>query len=189
MREIGRDEYQALRATIRERGTARMWVVLAGLLAWGALAIGLWATEGQGSLTLVPFLAIAATFEISFFIHTGVERIGRYLQVYNEDSGQGWEHTVMAYGKSFPGSADPLFITLFSLVATVNFLSSLASATRRPGWIVLSLLAHLALGWRFVTARRLAASQRGLDLDRFRTLKKVALSDPIQPIGSAPQKN
>ena len=38
----------------------------------------------RGALTLVPFLAIAATFEISFFIHMGVERVGRYLQVLYE---------------------------------------------------------------------------------------------------------
>ena len=51
---------------------------------------------GRGALILVPFLAIAATFEISFFIHTGVERVGRYLQVLYEPEGQGWENTVIA---------------------------------------------------------------------------------------------
>jgi hypothetical protein len=110
-----------------------LWLILAGLLAWGALALGLWATDGQGALTLVPFLSIAATFEISVFIYTGVERIGRYLQVYHEEDGQGWEHTVMAYGKNFPGGGDPLFIPLFSAVAAVNFLSTLAAESRRPG--------------------------------------------------------
>jgi hypothetical protein len=153
-----------------------MWVILVGLFAWGALAIGLWAANAQGALVLVPFLAVAATFEISFFIYTGVERIGRYLQVYHEEDGQGWEHTVMAYGKNFPGGADPLFIPLFSAAAVVNFLSALAAATRRPGWIVLSLVAHLILGWRFLTARRLAATERALDLERFMSLKKAAPS-------------
>ena len=178
MREIGRSEYEALRATIRQRGTARMWVILCGLWAWGALVIALWAADAQGALTLVPFLALAATFEISFFIHTGVERVGRYLQVYYEEDGQGWEHTVMAYGKSFPGGADPLFVALFSVTAAVNFLSSLASATRRPGWIAIALVAHLMLGWRFLAARRLAAGQRGLDLARFAAMKQGAASAP-----------
>lgn len=171
-------EYEALRATIRERGSVRLWLILVGLLAWGALALWLWAADGQGALTLVPFLAVAATFEISFFIHTGVERIGRYLQVYHEEDGQGWEHTVMAYGKNFPGGGDPLFIRLFSAAAVVNFLSSLAAATRRPGWIVLSLAAHLVLGWRFFSARQLAATQRTLDLERFTSLKKDGASSP-----------
>ena len=179
MSDLRGAEYEALRATIRERGTVRMWVILVGLLSWGALAIGLSAVDAQGALTLVPLLALATTFEISFFIHTGVERVGRYLQVYYEEAGQGWEHTVMVYGKTFPGGADPMFIALFSITATVNFLGSLPVDTRRPGWIVLSLVAHLILGWRFLTARRLAATQRGLDLERFNALKKTAPTAPI----------
>ena len=43
----------------------------------------------RGELTLVPFLAIAATFEISFFIHMGIERVGRYLQVLYEPGRRG----------------------------------------------------------------------------------------------------
>src|SRR5438045_4892008 len=82
--ETGKAEYEALRATIRERGTVRFCLIWAGFVAWGALAIGVWAAQAEGALTMVPFLALAATFEISFFIHTGVERIGRYLQVYYE---------------------------------------------------------------------------------------------------------
>lgn len=179
MSDRGLTEYKALRETIRERGSVRMWLILVGLVSWGALAIGLSAVDAQGALTLVPFLALAATFEISFFVHTGVERVGRYLQVYHEEDGQGWEHAVMAYGKNFPGGADPLFILLFSTVAAVDFLSSLVAATRRPGWIVLSLIAHLILVWRFLTARRLAATQRALDLDRFTSLKKAGASGSI----------
>jgi hypothetical protein len=153
-----------------------LWVTLVGILAWGALAIGLLAAGAQGALTLVPFLAIAATFEIGFFIHTGVERIGRYLQVFYED---GWEHAAMAYGKNFPGGADPLFVPLFSAAAVVNFLITLATDAGRPGWIALSFFAHLALGWRFRIARQLAAGQRSLDLDRFGALRKGAPSAPI----------
>ena len=41
----------------------------------------------RGALTLVPFLAVAATFEISFFIDIGIERVGRYLQVLYEPDG------------------------------------------------------------------------------------------------------
>jgi hypothetical protein len=33
------EEYRALRATIRERGTARVWVVVAGIAAWGGIAV------------------------------------------------------------------------------------------------------------------------------------------------------
>jgi hypothetical protein len=44
---------------------------------------------------------------------------------------------------------------------------------------VLSFIAHLILVWRFLTARRLAATQRALDLDRFTSLKKAGASGSI----------
>ena len=31
------EEYRALRATIRERGTARVWILIVGLLGWAGL--------------------------------------------------------------------------------------------------------------------------------------------------------
>ena len=59
--------------------------------------------ELQGAVTLVPFLILAATFELNFFVHTGVERIGRYIQVFFEEAGdsRGWETTAMNYGTRF----------------------------------------------------------------------------------------
>ena len=166
-------EYQALRDTIRERGTVRLCAVLMGLAAWGALAIALLITELQGAITLVPFVVLIATFEINFFIHTGVERIGRYLQVFHEerDATTGWETIAMNYGAKFPGGLDPLFSMIFALAAALNFLSSLAVAERRPGWIALSLIGHIAFAYRIVRARKLSAAQRALDLERFRSLQ------------------
>jgi hypothetical protein len=168
----GQTEYQALRDTIRERGTARLCAVLVGLAAWGALAIGLLITELEGAITLVPFVVLVATFELNFFIHTGVERIGRYLQVFFEErtGAIGWETTAMNYGAKFPSGLDPLFAIVFGSAAILNFLSALPVAERRPGWMVLSFLAHLAFGYRIVAARKLARAQRALDLDRFRSL-------------------
>lgn len=173
MNDQTQTEYQALRDTIRERGTARLCAVLVGLIAWGALAIALLLAEFQGGVTLVPFLVLAATFEINFFIHTGVERIGRYLQVFFEEraGAAGWETTAMSYGAKFPSGPDPLFSILFATAAALNFFSALAVAERRPGWIVLSFIAHLVFAYRIVSARKLAASQRALDLDRFRSLR------------------
>lgn len=165
-------EYQALRDTIRERGTARLCAVLGGLVAWGALAVALLIAELEGGVTLIPFLVLVATFEINFFIHTGVERIGRYLQVFYEEraGAAGWETTAMSYGATFPSGLDPLFSIVFATATTLNFFSALAAAERRPGWVVLSLVAHLVFGYRIVAAKKLAASQRALDLDRFRNL-------------------
>jgi hypothetical protein len=163
-------EYEALRATIRERGTARMCLILAGVIAWSVLTLALNASEFERAATLVPLMVLAATFEISFFLHTGVERVGRYLQVFHEDE-PGWEHIAMAYGQRNPGGADPLFTTLFAVVALVNFAASLPAATRHPGWVGISLVAHVVFCWRLFSTRGKSARQRALDLDRFRALK------------------
>jgi hypothetical protein len=172
MTEPSQAEYAALRDTIRERGTARLCAVLIGVVAWGALAIALLFAPLEGAVTLVPFVVLIVTFEVNFFIHTGVERIGRYLQVfYEERAGAiGWETTAMNYGAKFPSSLDPLFSIVFATATALNFFSPLVTDQRRPGWIALSLVAHLAFAYRIVAAKRLAGAQRALDLERFRSL-------------------
>jgi hypothetical protein len=166
-------EYQALRDTIRERGTARLSAVLGGLVAWGALVIAMLIAELEAITTLVPLLVLAATFEINFFMHTGVERIGRYIQVFYEERADaaGWETTAMNYGAKFPPGLDPLFSMLFAGATSLNVLASLLSE-KQPGTIAVSLGAHIAFGYRIVSARKRAASQRALDLERFRNLAK-----------------
>jgi hypothetical protein len=164
-------EYQGLRATIRERGTLRICIVIVGLIAMSALIVALRATQLSGVIAVVPLLVLAATFEINFFVHTGVERIGRYLQVFYEERAgtPGWETTAMSYGAKYPSGLDPLFSTVFASAATLNFLTTLAVA-HEPGWIALSLAGHLGFAYRIVSAKALASSQRALDLDRFRSL-------------------
>ena len=167
-------EYESLRSTIRERGTLRIWAVLAGIGAWGALTLGLVAaSDVSGGPSLVPFLVLATTFEISFFVHTGIERIGRYLEVFYEEATEsvGWETIVRLYGSRFPGGLDPLFITMFGGAALVNFFSASVVTAGRPGWIAMSFVLHVIFGWRIATAQKLAANQRALDLDRFRKLR------------------
>jgi hypothetical protein len=78
------EEYRALRATIRERGTTRIWVFLIGILAWAALTVATAALAGVPVAALVPLAVLVATFEAIFALHTGVERIGRYIQVFFE---------------------------------------------------------------------------------------------------------
>ena len=169
-------EYTALRDTIRERGSLRMCAILIALAAWGALALGLLAAQLAGVATMVPVVVLASGFEISFFIHTGVERVGRYIQVFYEEERNttAWETSAMNYGNSFPGGLDPLFITLFASAAVVNFVSTLGLSTRRPGWILISFLVHLAFGWRLVNARHLSSSQRATDLERFRSQRAAS---------------
>jgi hypothetical protein len=187
LKPFAESEYETLRATIGQRGANRISVVLMGLVAWGALAMASSLTHRPGAGLLVPLVILAATFELNFFVHTGIERIGRYVQVfYEEASGsQGWETTVMRYGAKFPaspsrleawrtlssgGRLDPLFIVVFSTAAAVNFFSAFAAPQPQLGWIALSLILHSLFAYRIVEAQRAAASQRTLDLDRFRSL-------------------
>jgi hypothetical protein len=93
-----------------------------------------------------------------------------------EQNTTAWETTAMNYGRSFPGGLDPLFITLFASAATINFVSTFGLLTHRPGWMLLSFVAHLAFGWRLVNARHLSGSQRATDLERFRSLRAAASS-------------
>jgi hypothetical protein len=165
---LGEIEYAALRATIRERGTARL--VLAGVIfiAWAGTVVATAAVITVALSTLVPLLILAAGFEAIFALHTNVERIGRYLQVFHERE-SGWEHVSMEYGRRFPGGGpDPLFGRLFALAVSVNFLPAALGGTP----IELGLLAglHLAALLRMRIARGKAAKQREVDLERFQTL-------------------
>ena len=171
MKDDSAAEYHGLRATIRERGTLRIWAVTVGLIAMSALVVALRAAQLSGAIALLPLLVLAATFEINFFVHTGVERIGRYIQVFYEERAgtTGWETTAMNYGAKYPSGLDPLFSAVFAGAAMLNFLTTLAVADE-PGWMALSITGHLTFAYRIVTARALASSQRALDLDRFRGL-------------------
>lgn len=176
MDDLARVEYEALRTTIRERGTLRIWLFLAGTSVWGALALGLYAAEQiEGAVTLVPLMALAATFEAVYAVHVGVERIGRFVEVHYESGVRppSWEATSMMYAKRFPGTGPhALFVTWFWLAALLNFsLVPPGTFSARPGWLLIRVVAHLVFGWRLWTARRAAAGQRTADLERFSVLK------------------
>ena len=100
------EEYRALRATIRDRGTMRVWLFLAAIAAWAAATIATAALAALPVATLLPLLVLASGFETVFNVHTGVERIGRYLQVFYApgEAERDWERTVMAYGLAYPGA-------------------------------------------------------------------------------------
>jgi hypothetical protein len=182
MSDMSQAEYVALRDTIRERGSVRLCAVLSGFIAWAAFAIAVLIAELDGGATLLPFLVLAGTFEINFFIHTGVERIGRYIQVFYEEraGAVGWETTAMHYGATFRSGLDPLFSILFAVAATLNFFTA-PFVGGRSGWIAFSLVSHLAFGYRIVAAKKRAASQRALDLERFRNIAKERMVIELSP--------
>lgn len=164
------EEYRALRDTIRARGTARVWLFLTGLVAWGGFTIATAALATLPVATLLPLLILAATFECVFSLHIGVERIGRYVQVFLED-GAGWEHTAMAFGRPFRGSrTDPLFTAYFLAAVVLNFVPVLL-AEPAPVEIAVVGLVHILAVVRILVGRHAAGRQRAMDLHRFGELK------------------
>src|SRR3954469_15811088 len=122
MTEREQVEYSALRATIRERGTARVYIFAGGVAAWGGLVVATAALAPTPIATLLPLLVLACIFEAVFALHVGVERVGRYLQVFHEaDGGAQWEHAAMAFGRPRgAATADALFSLAFLLAALFN---------------------------------------------------------------------
>jgi hypothetical protein len=182
MDNLRQEEFAALRATIRERGTVRAITFLVTLIAWAALLLYFEVSGPRNILgTLLSLLVLAGGFEAVFQIHLGVERVGRYLQVeYEEaaaDKGAGgprWETTAMAYGSNYPGvGSDALFSGVFVLAAVVNLLPVL-QAVQVPVAFACLMAAHLAFLVRVRIAKHVAGLQRAQDLERFRQLKMAS---------------
>ena len=170
------EEYRALRGTIRERGTARICIFVLGLIAWAGLVLGSAALSAPPVETLLPLLVLAGVFEAVFALHIGVERIGRYIQVFLED-GAGWETAAMAYGQSYRGGPDALFTFVFVAATALNFLPVMVADPVVVEVVAIGA-AHLCLVARIVFARREAGRQRATDLERFQKIK--ATSAPAQ---------
>ena len=168
-------EYSELRATIRERGTARVWVFVVGMAAWGALATATSALAATPVATLLPLLVVASAFEAVFALHVGVERIGRYLQAFYETEGSGprWEHAAIGFGRP-RGAVGPgaLFFTPFLLAALVNLIPALVVEPTRAELIFI-VGAHALFVLRLLAAGQGARQQRAIDLARFQEIKNA----------------
>jgi hypothetical protein len=165
------EEYRALRATIRQRGTARFWLLLVGFGVWSALAVATAALLALPVATLLPLIFLATVFETIFALHTGIERVGRYVQVFYETDGTGWEHAAMSYGTLFKsGGMDALCSPLFWLAALLNLIPVALAGPLAVDWAVVGAL-HGLFGWRVWSARQQAGRQRAEDLDRFTRLR------------------
>jgi hypothetical protein len=190
------DEYRALRATIRERGTARVSLFVAGMTAWAAMTIATAALASTPLATLLPLLVLASVFEAIFALHVGVERIGRYIQVFHEEdlhaqpdppappaplpgppappalpAPRGWEHAAMAFGRPAGATAiDALFTVPFLLATLFNIAPALLLDPVRTELIFVGG-AHALFVLRLFVARHLARTQRAIDLQRFQELK------------------
>jgi len=162
-------EYEALRATIRERGTVRMILLPVAFGLWAATAIATTAAIQLPIAVLIPLIVLAAGFEAIYALHVNVERIGRYIQVFHEPDG-GWEHTAMAFGQRFPGKGpDALFSGLFLIATALNYLPVALGGAMVE--LVVAGLLHLVLAVHIGTARSRASRQRLQDLERFQSLR------------------
>lgn len=176
------EEYRALRATIRERGTLRLLVAAITFVAWSALVIAVQALFAVPALAMIPLLALVAGFEVVFAAHVGVERLGRFIEaVYETDEPDSprWEHAAM---KLSPGAGrgsglDPLFTGLFLLATLFNLLPVALMTLETPetgGGFPLELIVfgviHTLFGLRVLQARAFASKQRARDLEEFKRI-------------------
>jgi len=182
-------EYAVLRRTIAGRGTARMILFPITMIGWAALALVVLTFAEAPVASLYPLAVLVGGFEAIHALHVGVERIGRYLQVYyeNADMGPRWETTVMAVGPALPGGGiDPLFSLVFASATFVNIIPALALQPRATSTEigVIGVL-HLAVVIRIVRARGAAARQRAVELETFRAIH----SQNPNPKSQAPNPN
>ena len=162
-----RDEYRALRATIRERGTVRVCVFAAGIAVWAAIALATAVLTTTPLGVLLPLVLLAAVFEAVFALDAGTERIGRYLQLFYEDR---WEQVASELRGSRVLAADALFIVPFLTAVLVNLAPVFVVNPVPVEWIFIGG-AHGLVVLRLVAAVSAAARRRKADLERLRELK------------------
>ena len=167
-------EFIALRRTIASRGTARIILLPVTLIAWSALTCTLLFVSDLPIASLFSLAIIVGGFEAIHALHVGVERIGRYVQVYYEssESGPQWETTAMAIGPALPGGGvDPLFTIVFAASALINVIPALLPAPVDVREIGVIAALHAAFVVRLVRARGAAARQRAVELESYRAIK------------------
>jgi len=176
--ELSVEEYRALRATIRQRGSVRLFVAPITFVAWAALTVAIQTWLPSTWFCLLPLLVLTAGFESVVSLHVGVERIGRFIQVFYEPESAlpRWEHAAMDAQPPSPRfRIDPLFSSIFLAATFLNLILALllrlsGEANEIALWVELAgfSFVHALLGLRIVSARRYAARQRVLDLAMYR---------------------
>ena len=175
-------EYRALRETIATRGSLRPVVVLTGVGLWALLLVLVLVWLPYPVAAIIPLLVLLTTFEVARPLHFGVERIGRYLQVFYEEDGQpnrplaetpSWERTAMRLS-AIPGTGGhPLFVPVFLLATIVNTLPVvLAQPPATPIELAALGVPHLSLMVWLLIADRAMRTQRAAELVQFRQLRQ-----------------
>ena len=161
-----------LRHTIAGRGTARVALLPVTLIGWALVAGTLTLLGNNPAMSLFSLAVLAGGFEAIHAMHVGVERIGRYIQVFYEGAADvpRWETTAMAIGPALPGGGvDPLFTVLFALATLLNLMSAIVPSPTRLELVVIGAM-HGAFLLRLVRARWAASRQRAVDLESYRAV-------------------
>lgn len=143
------------------------------LIGWAIVAATVTILGGHPATTLFPLVVLAGGFEAIHALHVGVERIGRYLQVFYESPAEGamWETTAMSVGPALPGGGvDPLFTLIFVFATSVNLLPLIVTPATPVELLVVGLF-HAGVVVRLARARRAATRQRAVDLESYRAVK------------------
>ncbi len=171
---LSETEFAALRQTIASRGTTRMVLLPVTLIGWSALSLLLLLFSEVPVASLLTLGVLVGGFEAIHALHVGVERIGRYLQVFYETGSDTprWETTAMAVGPSLPGGGiDPLFSVVFICATFLNVIPALAARSRRTLELGVVGALHAAFVFRVIRARGAAARQRAVELETYRALR------------------
>lgn len=167
-------EFAILRQTIARRGTARMILVPVTFIAWAALSLVVLLFGDFPVASMFTLVILVAGFEAVHALHVGVERIGRFLQVYYESDpgGPRWETSVTAVGPGLPGGGiDPLFTFVFAAAAFLNMMLVLLPGPSSTELGVIGVL-HIGFVLRLVRARGASARQRAVELESFKAVRE-----------------
>jgi hypothetical protein len=170
---LSEQEFAVLRQTIASRGTTRMVLLPVTLIGWSALSLLLLLLNAVPLASVLTLGVLVGGFEAIHALHVGVERIGRYLQVFYETSSDTprWETTAMSVGPSLPGGGiDPLFSVVFVCATFLNVIPALLPQPTRLELGVVGAL-HAAFVFRVIRARGAAARQRAVELETYRALR------------------
>jgi hypothetical protein len=143
------------------------------LIGWAVLNLTLLLINPIPVAALLTLAVLVAGFESIHALHVGVERIGRYLQVFYEgETGlPRWETTAMAVGPALPGGGiDPLFSVVFISTTFLNLIPALLPQPTRLELGVVGVF-HLLFVYRVIRARGAAARQRAVELESFKALR------------------
>lgn len=176
------EEYRALRATILQRGSLRVALTVITFSVWAVTVLIASARFELPFFSLIPLVVLVAGFEAVFNLHTGVERIGRYIQAHHEPASDGqarWEEAAAGF-RGPSGGANALFPAVFIGATLLNLtLGSLFSLDETGAFsfgkmteLAPVALLHVGAILRVVFASRFAAGQRARDLEEYRRLLK-----------------